>query len=221
MSHGEAIERTATLSHKLPAHGSGPEDQSGDGGEADRDIGRRIRHLRKARDLSLKDVAERSGLSVSFLSQIERGTSSPSVRVLVRIASALNVALSSLFNGSDHSHVPEPSLVQRREDRRRLSFRETSISKELVTPPAQASGLDIYLITIEPGGSTGGEAYSHGGEEAGLVLRGTLELQVDGQVHVLRTGDGFGFESRRPHRFKNPGATLTQVVWVNARIPQA
>ncbi|TDR90217.1 XRE family transcriptional regulator [Enterovirga rhinocerotis] len=180
---------------------------------ADAQLGRRIRHLRKARELSLKDVAERSGLSVSFISQIERGRSSASVRVLVRIANALNVRLSGLFDESDD----DEAIVQRRETRRRIAFRDTSISKELVTPTHPNPKLDVYLITIEPGGSTGGAPYAHSGAEAGIVVKGVLELCVEGETHVLREGDGFSFDSNRPHQFGNPGTGLTQVIWVNSR----
>jgi len=188
------------------------------GGEADELLGRRIRHLRKARDLALKDLAERSGFSISFLSQIERGRSSPSVRVLVRIANALDVGMSDLFEETDASHIPEQSTVQRRETRRRLFFRETSVSKELVTPPRPQPKLDVYLITLEPGGSTGSDPYTHPGAEAGLVLKGSLKLEVEQESFILREGDGFSFDSHRPHQFSNPGTSLAQVVWVNARM---
>lgn len=184
-------------------------------GEADERLGLRIRHLRKARNLSLKEVSESSGFSISMLSQIERGKSSASVRVLVRIAGALNVGMGNLF---EEATEPVQAIVQRREGRRRISFRSTSVSKELVTPPKQDSPLDVYLITIEPGGSTGGDAYAHIGAEAGLVLKGTLELVVESEKFVLRENDGFSFDSRRPHQFSNPGTTLTQVIWVNARV---
>lgn len=192
-------------------------DLSGAGGDADERLGLRIRQLRKARDLSLKDIAERSGFSISFLSQIERGKSSASVRVLVRIASALNVGMGNLF---EEPSEPVQPTVQRREGRRKIEFRDTSISKELVSPPKPDSQLDVYLITIDPGGSTGGEPYVHPGQEAGLVLEGTLELTVDSHTYHLRDGDGFSFESRRPHRFSNPGSSLARVVWINARIPE-
>jgi transcriptional regulator with XRE-family HTH domain len=186
---------------------------------ADGQLGQRIRHLRKARALSLKDVAERTNFSISFLSQIERGTSSASIRVLVPIASALNVALSNLFEEFEGGGERIESIVQRREGRRKLAFRETSISKELVSPAVSPARLDVYLITIEPGGTTGSDPYSHVGEEAGIVLLGTLELVVDGITHLLREGDGFAFASRRLHQFRNPGKRLTQVIWVNARMP--
>jgi uncharacterized cupin superfamily protein len=137
----------------------------------------------------------------------------------VPIANALNVALSSLFEDSEPNADSPDAIVQRRESRRKLSFRETAISKELVSPPISASRLDVYLITIEPGGTTGNDPYSHIGEEAGLVLRGALELVVDGASHLLREGDGFAFASRRLHQFRNPGKALTQVIWINARMP--
>jgi transcriptional regulator with XRE-family HTH domain len=200
------------------ARSEGEGDSSSDAITADGLLGQRIRRLRKERSLSLKDLAERTNLSVSFLSQIERGTSSASLRVLMPIANALSVALSSLFEDFERAGRVE-SIVQRREERRKLAFRGTSVSKEVVSPTVSPSRLDVYLTTIEPGGTSGSDPYSHVGEEAGIVLRGTLELVVDGITHLLREGDGFAFASRRLHQFQNPGNELTQVIWVNARMP--
>lgn len=185
--------------------------------DMDMRLGQRIRHLRKARGFSLKDVAERSGFSVSFFSQIERGLSSPSVRVLASLANALNVNIGSLFAEDDESTDSTMGIVVRKADRKMLSFWRTGISKELLTPAASNSRLDIYLVLMDPGGTTGEESYSHDGEEGGVVLQGEMELVVDGHIFVLREGDGFRFESSRPHSFRNTGAKMCRVMWVNSR----
>ncbi|TCT02244.1 cupin domain-containing protein [Aquabacter spiritensis] len=186
---------------------------------ADMDVrlGQRIRHLRKARGLSLKEVAERSGFSISFFSQIERGLSSPSVRVLASLAHALNVNIGSLFAEDDEAEDAAAKIVVRKSERKVLSFWRTGISKELLTPAASNARLDVYLVRMDPGGTTGEESYSHDGEEAGVVLQGEMELVVDGLTFVLREGDGFRFESPRPHSFRNLGPKMCRVLWVNAR----
>ena len=73
--------------------------------------------------------------------------------------------------------------------------------------------LELLLSTLEPGASSGEEPYSHEGEEAGLILEGTLELWIDDEHHLLAQGDSFAFASTRPHRYRNPGSTTTRVVW--------
>src|SRR3954467_15834989 len=91
-------------------------------GSIDAVLGRRVRHLRKARGLSLKQVATRSGISIGLLSQIERGRSSPSVRVLASLADSLAVGLGSLFEEDPAPSRPEVGLIVRRDERKQLSF---------------------------------------------------------------------------------------------------
>lgn len=76
--------------------------------------------------------------------------------------------------------------------------------------------MQIYLVSIRPGGQSGPETYTHRGEEGGLVLEGTLELTVDGRIVLLYEGDSFRFSSSLAHRFANPGATQASIVWANS-----
>src|SRR5262245_19613591 len=135
-----------------------------DGRALDALLGERIRHRRRARNMSLKDLAESSGISIGLLSQIERGLSSPSLRVLAVLADALQLGLADLF--SNHTIAqPEEKIVVRAYERKNLMFWRTGISKELLTPPEDNSTLDIFITVIEPGGTSGSQAYSHAGEE--------------------------------------------------------
>lgn len=184
----------------------------------DQVLGLRIRHMRKARGLSLKDLAERAGVSIGLVSQVERGLSSPSVRILASIADALTVSLSSLFEETEKED-PGEGLVVRKHARRRLEFQGTGISKELMTPGSPDARLDLFMIQLDPGGTTGDGNYTHEGEEAGTVLDGLLELTVEGTSYTLSQGDSFRFTSDRPHSFRNPGQTMTRVLWINTRPP--
>lgn len=179
--------------------------------DADAAVGRQIRSLRKARRLSLQELADRTGLSIGFLSQIERGLSSPSLRVLTAVAQAFDLTLAALF--APHAGSNTDPVVVRGESRASLGLWRSGISKELLTPPG--GRLALYLVHIAPGGTTGEESYSHGGEEGGLVLTGALSLTVENQTWELQPGDSFRFVSSRPHRFGNPGNIPTQVVWIN------
>jgi transcriptional regulator with XRE-family HTH domain len=184
---------------------------------ADLAFGERIRHLRKARGKSLKDLCANAGLSISFVSQIERGLSSASVRTLARLADALEVSIGELFGPADDHADGDQRIVARRVEHRTLDMRSTGAEKRWLTPFERVPRLDLYMITLEPGGSSGDEPYSHEGEEAGYVLEGGLELIVDGRRHVLGEGDTFRFASGRPHRFINAGSRPARVLWINYR----
>lgn len=172
--------------------------------------GQEIRRLRQQRGLTLQALAERAGVSVGMLSQIERGTSSPSLRSLIRVADALEVPVGWLFdrpgNGNDG-----PDWLLPRHRRRSLTLAEERITKESLAPPTEGA-IELLLVTIQPGGSSG-PAYTHRGEDAGMVLEGSLWLELDGRVETLEAGHSFRFSSLRPHRFGNPGTTPTVVIW--------
>jgi transcriptional regulator with XRE-family HTH domain len=179
-------------------------------------VGRRIRDLRRVRHFSLETVAERTSLSIGFLSQIERGLSSPSLRVLATLADVLGVGIAALFGASPNSDGASDQVVTRGLQRPELKLWRTGVSKQLLSPASAENRLNLFLVHLEPGGSTGDELYTHDGEEAGLVLDGEMMLTVDSETWSLKTGDSFRFASRRPHRFSNPAQGAKAVVlWVN------
>ncbi|HZR86728.1 MAG TPA: cupin domain-containing protein [Bradyrhizobium sp.] len=178
-------------------------------------VGMRLRELRRRANLSLEAVAGRSDLSVGFLSQIERGLSSPSLRVLATLADVLGVGIAALF-GSQASGDASHGVIIRSAERAELKLWRSGISKQLLNPTGADAKLNLFLVHMEPGGSTGDELYTHDGEEAGLVLEGEMTLTVDDETWRLKTGDSFRFASRRPHRFGNPAKRAKAVVlWVN------
>lgn len=174
-------------------------------------IGERMRELRKDRGLSIQELADRVGLSIGMISQIERGLSTPSLRSLRLLAEALNVPVSWFFaSAKRHS---ESRHIVRRGQRRRLRVPDVGVVQELLLPDS-ASGIEIYEVTLEPGGNSGPEAYTHQGEKFGLVIEGELQLLIDSETHSLETGDSFHFPSVRPHRFANSGAIPARFVWI-------
>lgn len=199
----------------IPDAGRMPEPRPAPSGNpTDIEVGLRVRSLRHARGLALKDVAARADLSTGFLSQLERGISSASIRVLARLADALDVGIAEIFGsiGTD-----APLLVARTTDRRRIDSPQTGMSKEVLTPFARLPRLDIFIISIAPGGDTGTPPFRHQGEEAGVVIEGAIELIVDGQRSILGQGDSFRFSSELAHRYRNAGPRPARVVWVNWR----
>ena len=173
-------------------------------------IGGQIRELRKAKGMTLRAVAGAAGISVGYLSQIERDRSRLPIGVLKRISTALGVQINWFFHGSD-APANEKDIVVRADSRRRLTFTALGIEEELLSPNL-AGPLEMLMSTIEPGADSG--EYSHEGVEAGLVVSGTLDLWVAGQFFRLNAGDSFSFRSTETHRCANSGTEAAKVVWV-------
>lgn len=191
--------------------GAKPRDMPGD--PVDRAVGRRLRALRQARSLSLETVAARTGLSIGFVSQVERGLSSPSLRVLALLADTLQTGIGGLFEGAEPEADP---IVVHQKDRPELRLWRAGITKQLLTPTGGPRGLSLFHMVLDPLASTGDDLFSHDGAEAGVVLEGHLTLVVETRRLDLGAGDSFRFESWRPHRFANPAAARAVVLWVNA-----
>lgn len=181
----------------------------------DRSVGALIRERRKAARVPLQLLSDRTGLSIGYLSQIERGISSASMRAIATIADGLGVDLSSLFPRTE-TEAGDSGIVFRVEERHSLALDLEGVRKELLTPGDSAGGLRLFLISIAPGGHSGETFYTHSGEEAGTILEGELELTVETESWVLKAGDAFRFTSRRPHRWRNAGQGPCRVLWTNA-----
>jgi transcriptional regulator with XRE-family HTH domain len=175
------------------------------------EIGRRLRDLRRRRSLTLQALSEECGVSTGMLSQMERGVSAPSIRTLQRVAEALEVPISWFFSDPPSSSGA-PAWVLRRGDRRILSLGANGLTKELLAPAGEGA-IELLHVTLEVGGSSGTAAYTHAGEDAGVVLEGRLKLEVDGQSCILGPGDAFRFRSTLPHRFENAAEVRTVVIW--------
>ena len=174
-------------------------------------IGGQIRELRKVKNLTLQQVADRSGISVGYLSQIERNQSRLPIGVLKRISDVLGVHINWFFHASLVEPESERGIIVRAQNRRRLSFTGLGIIEELLSPDLKGP-LELILSTIEPGADSG--EYNHDGVEAGLVIEGRLDLWVGGTYFQLETGDSFTFRSTEIHRCANSGGVPAKVVWV-------
>ncbi|MEL7280766.1 MAG: XRE family transcriptional regulator [Pseudomonadota bacterium] len=174
-------------------------------------VGQEIKDLRKARGATLMDLASETGLSPGYLSQIENAKASPSVKALHSISQALGVTISWFFSPDSGDGDALRDYVVRRHNRRSLKFKN-GIKDELLSPNLGRK-LELLQCTFPPGTSSGQDPYAHEGEEAGLVVSGSLELWI-GEKHVtLEAGDSFAFESHIPHRYENRSDGDTVVVW--------
>jgi transcriptional regulator with XRE-family HTH domain len=164
-------------------------------------VGVRIKALREAMDFSLRDLAERSGVSAPMLSQVERGETSPTLSIAERIASGLELTLSQLLRLDEREHV-----VVTRAGERRLRSRSGHRTEEL-TPPLPGQRADVSVHVLEPGAATGrpGDPTLHepGARETAVVLSGELALMIDDERHDLGAGDSVTFDADLPHHFTN------------------
>jgi transcriptional regulator with XRE-family HTH domain len=176
---------------------------------AEVDVGERLRAIRRMRRCTLRTVAERSGLSEGFLSQVERGRSNASIASLRRIADALGVSVSDLF---EPNGPPRPRVL-RRDDRPALTF--GVLGRKLLLTPKPLHHLEVFVGELGPGGSTGPEPYAHGdSEELFVVLSGSVQLELGGELHRLEHGDSIDYRSSTPHRIVNVGDELAEVMWI-------
>jgi transcriptional regulator with XRE-family HTH domain len=177
-------------------------------------LGQQIREMRLARGLSIKELSRRSEVSAGTISQIERGLVSPSIRSLRNICHSLGVPISVLFHPSGYTAEMESHYIRREHQRDVLRLGYGTV-KEILSARSSEK-LELLLVNIEPGGSSGPDTYSHEGEEMGIVVSGVLDLWIANQQFRLREGDSFGFASTLPHRFGNSGSTDCRVLWINS-----
>jgi transcriptional regulator with XRE-family HTH domain len=167
-------------------------------------VGRRVRALREAMGFSLRDLAERCGVSAPMLSQVERGETSPTLAVAAKIAAGLELTLSQLLRLDEGEHV----AVSRAGSRRR--YERGGHRFEELTPPLPGQRADVSLHTLKAGATTGGPGdppmHEPGSRETAVVLTGVLALIVDGTRHELHAGDSVTFDADLPHHFENDGA---------------
>ena len=179
--------------------------------DAEAAIGEQLRELRQVKNLTLRHVADKAGISVSYLSQLERNQSRLPIGVLKKLADVLGVHMNWFFQSSGDGAAGERDVVVRAANRRRMSFTGLGITEELLSPNLSGP-LELLMSTIEPGADS--EDYSHDGAEAGFVLAGVLDLWVSGRYFRLQEGDSFSFKSTEVHRCANPGTQATRVLWV-------
>jgi transcriptional regulator with XRE-family HTH domain len=181
-------------------------------------VGPRVRTLRDGMGLSLRDLAERSGVSAPMLSQVERGETSPTLSVAARIAAGLDLSLSQLLRLDEGGTVTVVRAGERR------GGGEGGHAYEILTPPLPGQRAELSRHVLAPGASTGGPGdppmHEPGSRETALVERGMLTLVCDGERHALSAGDCVTFDADLAHHFENPGdeeAALLAVVSAGLR----
>jgi transcriptional regulator with XRE-family HTH domain len=162
--------------------------------------GSMIRRLRKSQNLTLAALADQVGLSLSFLSQVERGLINPSINSLRRIAVALGTPLSHFFE----EPASEDGPVLRKEQRRVLVNRDSRLVYQLLSSNHDHR-IELLLSRLEIGATSAESPMGHKGEEAAVVLQGECLIEIGDDQYDLREGDSIYINEGKPHRFTNTG----------------
>ena len=176
-------------------------------------LGHVIRTARREAKRTLMQVAKDADLSISFLSQVERNLLTPSVSALKRIADVLRIPAGSLMFGLESSSRGTNVTLIRANGRKRVVFPQSHIAYEMLTPDLRRR-MSIFWLDAPPH-SQSGPPFSHEGEDAVVVLKGTLRVEIGAVWHELKKGDSLYFNSEFPHRWANESSRPAQVMWIS------
>ncbi len=175
----------------------------------DVDVGGSLRRLREERNLSLRSLAEKSGLAINTLSLIENGKSSPSVSTLQQLAVALQTPITAFFE----TETPKSNIAYVRHDRRpRAAFEHGSL--EDLGAGSSIRAVEPFVVTLEPNAGSGPQDIVHTGYEFIYCLDGRIVYTVEGYTYLLEAGDSLLFEAHLPHRWQNLNPTKSRAILV-------
>jgi transcriptional regulator with XRE-family HTH domain len=171
------------------------------------DVGNRLRTIRQLHGLSQRELARRAGVTNGLISLVEMNRVSPSVGSLKKLLDGIPMSLAEFFTGDFNQRTPvfygADELVE---------IGNEEVSLRLIA--AQRAGRQMTLLheRYAPGAATGEEMLEHRGEEGGVVVRGQIEVTVGNDTRVLGPGEAYYFPSNLPHRFRNPGREVCEIV---------
>lgn len=183
------------------------------------DLGTRLREVREARGLSQRQLAKMAGVTNGTISLIEQNRVSPSVSSLKKVLEGMSLSLADFFQFDHEAPQRDEQTFYTEADLVELTKQagDGRMSYRVVGRNLRGRSMEIAHETYEPGADTGIEPMlEHDGEEGGIVVRGRVELTVDAQTRVLGVGDAYYFDSRRPHRFRNPFDEPCEIISSNS-----
>lgn len=174
-------------------------------------LGDKIRKIRSDKNMSLRELADKTGLTPSFLSQVERDLAEPSITSLRKIAEAMGVPIFYfLLEGN------EPSPVVRKHERKVLRMPKSHLSYELLSPDLDKT-MEVWMARLEPGAVSCDTPLSHPGEECIVVLQGAMEIQIGDETYFLGEGDSIYYFAAIPHKLTSVGEK--ELVFISAVTP--
>ncbi|WP_037492656.1 helix-turn-helix domain-containing protein [Sneathiella glossodoripedis] len=175
-------------------------------------LGSQIRDLRKAKRMTLVELAHATNRSTGNISEIERGKTAVTIPVLQEIAAALGVELNWFFEGQSQVSGDEANYIVRKQNRRILQMQNVGLTEELLSPSLQGP-LELLLTTFDPNSGTGEGGRHRKGDEAGYLITGQLEISIEEKCYKLEAGDSFSLPKGGTHSCFNPGPDKTTVLW--------
>jgi quercetin dioxygenase-like cupin family protein len=177
-------------------------------------IGPKVRQLRKQKDFSLQQLAERSGVSAAAIHKIERNGMVPTIATLMKIAGALNRSVSYFVEEPEEA---KPVVFTPAGERRPVFTSKEGLDLTGISGPYGRFFMAGAIATVEPGAVSGPKPMEHPGEELLYMLSGTLKFEIEGDQYVLSPGDALHFRTDRPHRWANPGKRPAKAAWMALR----
>lgn len=182
-------------------------------------LGEKIKKKRKELNMKNKTLADRSGVSAGYISQLEGGNVNPSVSTLKDIANALNTPIGNFFEDQQGADEKNPEKTKKsaevvHQNERKFLSPADGVKFYLLTPDLDRK-IEFILNIFEPGASTGESTYSHPGEEVGVILKGELVVIVNGEEYKCKEGDSITFNSSDNHRKVNRGEVPSVSIWAN------
>ncbi|WP_087108959.1 HTH-type transcriptional regulator PuuR [Parendozoicomonas haliclonae] len=175
-------------------------------------VGDKVSRLRKAHNLTQRDLAERAGITHSAVSSIENNKVSPSISSLHKIVNVFSLSLSEFF--CEEEVFTEPGVVITPD--RLIEIGNDKVSMKLVCDGRSNRQLGFLIEEYQPGAGTGVKTIEHEGEEAGIVLEGELELTVGDKTYHIKAGESFLYDTSIAHSFRNPGKTVCKIISAHA-----
>jgi transcriptional regulator with XRE-family HTH domain len=176
-------------------------------------IGAKLREWRQGNDMTLSHVAKAVGLSVGYISQVERGLANPSLETLKRLTDVLGHTVGELFSNDLTQRPGAGYSVSKSGERKRIQYPGSGIMNELLSPDLRHQ-MEVIWVGAPPGATSGGHPHSHVGEECGIVLSGEMVFRVGGEMITLRSGDAIYLDSIMPHQWAVGGSEPLKAIWV-------
>ncbi|MBE1282129.1 MAG: cupin domain-containing protein [Rhodobacteraceae bacterium] len=174
-------------------------------------LGNVIRKCRQKRKLTLKELCDKAGVSVGYLSQVERGNATPSLGTLAQIARALDLGLDYFVSR------PKPGdAVSYADKRRKFSISDSGVTYEALSSEFPGHELSAFIVNCPPGFQS--ETFQHEGEEFIYILSGSMEKSLDGETFTLREGDSLHYNGMTPHAWKTLGDTPVRMLWTGTLV---
>lgn len=175
------------------------------------ELGEKIKYFRKKKGLTIKDISEKTNLSIGFISNLERNLNSPSVSNLQQICEVLEINLMEILQSNG-----EKEYIVHRDERKKIF---STVDNKIIFQMLTKGNKELNAIAINIDGESGYSdiSWGHNYDELGIVVRGCLEIEVDTENHVLNEGDSIYIEKFTPHRYRNPKDDLNVTYWFSLR----